>query len=124
GLRPSKSRSAIRLKAIAVERAPTMAMAIQTICHVLGMPRAASTAPRNANGSANSVCSILIISSVVRMFVESEGIEDFKFQISNSDLKSQISNLRFKIQDSRFKIQDSRFKIQDAKPKTENCSQL
>src|SRR5437763_1987975 len=66
GLRASYSRSAIRLKAIAVERAPTIATIIQTICHAVGIPRAANTEPRNANGSANSVCSILIISSVVR----------------------------------------------------------
>src|SRR5438128_11822053 len=58
----------MRLKAIAVERAPTIATEIQTICDAVGIPRAASTAPRKANGSANSVCSILIISSVVRMF--------------------------------------------------------
>src|ERR1043165_8567774 len=56
------------------------------ICHALGIPRAARTAPRKANGSANSVCSILIISSVVRMFVEREGISDqnSRFQIQNS----------------------------------------
>src|SRR2546421_1749517 len=59
----------MRLKAIAVDRAPTMATAIQTICHSEGRPRAASTAPKKANGNANSVCSILTISSVVRMFL-------------------------------------------------------
>src|SRR5439155_25347597 len=48
GLRASYSRSAMRLKAIAVERAPTIAITIQTICHGEGIPRAASTAPRNA----------------------------------------------------------------------------
>src|SRR5437868_14452581 len=53
GMRASYSRSAIRLKAIAVERAPTMEMTIQTICHSEGRPRAASTAPRKANGNAN-----------------------------------------------------------------------
>src|ERR1043165_5644050 len=55
GLRASYSRSAIRLKAIAVERAPTIATVIQTICHRVGTPRAASTAPKKAKGSANSV---------------------------------------------------------------------
>src|SRR6185369_5356043 len=100
----------MRLNAIAVERAPTIATVIQIICRGVGIPRAASTAPRKANGRANSVCSILIISSVVRMFVESDGIEDFKFQISNSiQSKLKIQDSRFKIQDSRFKIQDSRF---------------
>ena len=55
-------------KAIAQERAPTIASVIQRICGRAGIPRAANTAPRKANGSANSVCSILIISSVVRIF--------------------------------------------------------
>src|SRR6266567_7826334 len=72
GLRVSYSRSAMRLKDIAVDRAPTIAMVIQTICQGVGIPRAANTAPRKANGSANSVCSILIISSVVRMFLKIE----------------------------------------------------
>src|SRR2546423_12355908 len=70
GLRASYSRSAMRLKAIAVERAPTIAIVIHTSCHDVGIPRAASSAPRNAKGSANSVCSILIISSVMRMFLK------------------------------------------------------
>src|SRR6185369_2441961 len=65
----------MRLKAIAVERAPTIATVIQTICHPVGRPRAASTAPRKANGSANSVCSILIISSVVRTFLTTAAID-------------------------------------------------
>src|SRR5713226_9422818 len=59
----------MRLNAIAVERAPTIATAIHRICEKLGSPRAASTAPSNANGNANNVCSILIISSVVRMLL-------------------------------------------------------
>src|SRR6267154_1120418 len=58
----------MRLKAIAVDRAPTIARVIQRICIALGRPWAASTAPRKAKGSANRVCSILIISSVVPMF--------------------------------------------------------
>jgi hypothetical protein len=57
----------MRLKAIAAERAPTIATVIQSNCHTAGSPRAASTAPSSAKGSAKSVCSILIISSVVRM---------------------------------------------------------
>src|SRR5262249_45637326 len=84
GLRASYSRSAMRLKAIAVERAPTIAIVIQTICHKVGTPRAASRAPRKAKGSANRVCSILIISSVVRTFLVSVAIE----------LKTQSSKLR------------------------------
>src|SRR5712692_3696656 len=59
----------MRLNAIAVERAPTIATAIHRICEKLGRPCAASTAPSNANGNAKSVCSILIISSVVRMLL-------------------------------------------------------
>jgi hypothetical protein len=56
----------MRLKVIAAERAPTIAAVIQASCHADGSPRAASTAPKKAKGSAKSVCSILIISSVVR----------------------------------------------------------
>src|SRR5438270_8908504 len=64
----------MRLKAIAAERPPTIARVIQSACHHVGSPRgvkprAASNAPRKANGSAKSVCSILIISSVVRMLL-------------------------------------------------------
>src|SRR6185369_14054901 len=69
GFCASKLRSAIRLKAIAAERAPTMATTIQRICDGEGNPLAASTAPRNANGNAKSVCSILIISRVRRVFL-------------------------------------------------------
>src|ERR1044072_6424008 len=69
GLRASKLRSAMRLNAIAAERAPTIATTIHRICHGDGRPLAASTAPRNANGNAKSVCSILIISSVRRVFL-------------------------------------------------------
>src|SRR6266567_6050765 len=64
----------MRLKAMAVERAPTIATVIQTSCNADGTPPAANTAPRKANGNANSVCSILIISSVVRMFLVNAAI--------------------------------------------------
>src|ERR1041384_1287318 len=67
GLAASNVSSARRVKAIAVERAPTIATVIQSSCHAVGTPCAASTAPKKAKGSAKSVCSILIISSVVRM---------------------------------------------------------
>jgi hypothetical protein len=72
GLAASNSRSAMRLKAIAAERAPTIARVIQSVCQAVGSPvavkpRAARSAPRKAKGSAKSVCSIFIISSVVRM---------------------------------------------------------
>src|SRR6185437_15960659 len=69
GFRASNFRSAMRLNAIAAERAPTIATTIHRICHAEGSPLAASTAPRNANGNAKSVCSILIISSVRRVFL-------------------------------------------------------
>src|ERR1043166_6497474 len=69
GLRASKLRSAMRLNAIAAERAPTIATIIHRICHGDGSPFAASTAPRKANGNAKSVCSILIISRVKRVFL-------------------------------------------------------
>ena len=62
--------SAIRFIVIAAERAPTMATTIQAICTQEGQApanRAASSAPTNANGSANTECSILIISKTVRM---------------------------------------------------------
>jgi hypothetical protein len=69
GFRASKLRSAMRLNAIAADRAPTIATTIQRICRSDGSPRAASTAPRKANGNAKSVCSILIISRVKRVFL-------------------------------------------------------
>ncbi len=59
----------MRLKAIAAERAPTIATTIHRIWRGDGRPLAASTAPRKANGSAKRVCSILIISSVKRVFL-------------------------------------------------------
>src|SRR5262249_17999922 len=72
GLAASIRRSAILLNAIAADLAPTIASVIQIIFSTqnhtgLGpISRAASVAPRKANGSANRVCSILIISSVIR----------------------------------------------------------
>src|ERR1051325_4582071 len=69
GFFASKLRSAMRLNAIAADRAPTIATMIQRTCQGVGRPLAASTAPRNANGNANSVCSILIISNVSRVFL-------------------------------------------------------
>jgi len=69
GLRASIRRSAMRLKAIAAERAPTIATTIQKNCFNVGSPFAPSTAPRSANGNAKSVCSILIISRVVRVLL-------------------------------------------------------
>ena len=70
GLRPSISASRMRLKAIAAERAPTIARTIhsQLFCRkrspASGFSRKASSAPVSANGSANTECSNLIISSV------------------------------------------------------------
>jgi hypothetical protein len=65
----SNLRSAMRLNATAADRAPTIATTIHSTCHGAGNPRAASTAPRKANGNAKSVCSILIISRVRRVFL-------------------------------------------------------
>src|ERR1700754_2598620 len=68
GLRASIFRSAMRLKAIAVDLAPTIATIIHKNCLSVGNPLAAKTAPKNANGKAKSVCSIFIISRVRRVF--------------------------------------------------------
>ncbi len=64
----------MRFTVIAAERAATMATTIQKTCCTEGQPcggwcvaRAASSAPVSANGSANTECSNLIISSTVRM---------------------------------------------------------
>src|SRR6266699_7252216 len=81
----------MRLKAMAVERAPTIATVIQTSCHAVGTPPAANTAPRKANGNAKSVCSILIISSVVRMFLVNAAISyglRLKLETQNSKLET------------------------------------
>jgi hypothetical protein len=69
-LAASSSESAQRLKAIAAERAPTIATRIQTsfigiICRQPGSPSAASSTAVSAKGSAKIECSHLIISSVV-----------------------------------------------------------
>ncbi len=66
GLAPSMAASAHRLKAMAAERAAIMAMMIHISWRPVGNPPAASIAPQSANGSANTECSHLIISSVMR----------------------------------------------------------
>ena len=68
GLAASRSASAQRLKAMAQERAVTMATRIQTRVRQLGRPWAASSVAVSANGSAKMECSHLIISSVVFVF--------------------------------------------------------
>src|SRR3954452_7087888 len=68
GLAASYSASTKRLKAIAAERAPTIATTIQRSWRADGKPLAASMAPQSANGSAKIECSHLIISSVVLVF--------------------------------------------------------
>ena len=65
GFNLSKRASAILLKAMAALRAPTIAATIQPICHQDGKPFCASNAPINAKGRAKTVCSNLIISSVM-----------------------------------------------------------
>src|SRR5258705_3871899 len=66
GFAASIAASARRLKAMAAERAETMAMMIQANWRRVGNPPAASMAPHNAKGSAKIECSHLIISSVTR----------------------------------------------------------
>src|ERR1700691_4639603 len=68
GLAASIEASARRLKAIAAERAETMATMIQASCRHSGKPPAASMAPQSAKGSAKMECSHLIISSVIFRF--------------------------------------------------------
>ena len=55
---------------MAADRAATIATTIHRTCRNVGQPcrvaRAASSAPVSANGSANTECSNLIISSTVR----------------------------------------------------------
>src|SRR5208282_5607845 len=68
GLAPSIAASARRLKAMAAERAETMATTIHASCRHAGRPPAASMAPQSANGSAKMECSHLIISSVIFRF--------------------------------------------------------
>src|SRR5439155_22069853 len=58
--------SARRLKAIAAERAETIATIIHPSWWMDGRPLAASMAPHSAKGSAKTECSHLIISSVTR----------------------------------------------------------
>ena len=65
GFAASSLASTNRLKAIAAERALTMQIKIHNNVRHRGHPPAASTAPVSANGSANTLCSHLIISSVV-----------------------------------------------------------
>src|SRR5580698_3248056 len=68
GLAASIEASASRLKAIAADRAETIATTIQASCRQAGNPPAASMAPQSANGSAKIECSHLIISSVTLRF--------------------------------------------------------
>jgi len=69
GFAASIPASAIRLKAMAAERAETMHKTIQPSFAAVGMPPAASMAAQRANGRAKMECSHLIISSVVLMLV-------------------------------------------------------
>ena len=68
GLSASIEASASRLKAIAAERAETMATIIHAKARQAGIPPAASIAPQSANGSAKIECSHLIISRVIFRF--------------------------------------------------------
>ena len=55
GLQASYSRSTIRLNAIAVERAPTIATITHSSCRGVGSPLAARIALNNAKGSEKGV---------------------------------------------------------------------
>ncbi len=61
----------MRLRVMAADRAATMAITIHKTCRNVGqlcwLARAASNAPVSANGKANTECSNLIISRIVRM---------------------------------------------------------
>ena len=77
GFRPSISASRMRLNVIATERAETIettisASRIQNRSIVNADSRQASRAPVNANGSAKTECSNLIISSVNRVLRRKE----------------------------------------------------
>ncbi len=79
GLAASSSASAQRLKAIAAERAATIATRIQATFvhnagHPPGRPWAASNTAVSAKGSAKIECSHLIISSVVRVLAHRLGM--------------------------------------------------
>src|SRR5215470_16167181 len=76
GLAASMAASATRLKAIAAERAEIMAITIHASWRSDGKPPAANIAPHNANGSAKTECSHLIISKVTRR-LRSTGTETF-----------------------------------------------
>src|SRR5579871_733461 len=66
GLAASMEASARRLKAIAAERAATIATIIQINVRPLGQPFAANMAALKAKGSTKIECSHLIISRVIR----------------------------------------------------------
>src|SRR5215469_5283656 len=76
GFAASMRASAMRLNAMAADRAETMQSTIQPSLAAVGMPPAASMAAHRANGSAKIECSHLIISSVVLMLVR-RGTEYF-----------------------------------------------
>src|ERR1035437_6262001 len=96
GLAASSSASAQRLKAMAAERAATMATRIHpTLIHKAGRPpgnplAASSTAVR-ANGSAKIECSHLIISSVVRVLDNIPGIGGSIHQCNGAVLEFDFS---------------------------------
>jgi hypothetical protein len=53
---------------MAALRAPVIAATIQPVCHSVGNPSRASNAPIKAKGRAKTVCSNLIMSSVIFNF--------------------------------------------------------
>src|SRR5581483_5118873 len=92
GFAASIRASAMRLKAMAADRAEIMQSTIQPSLAAVGMPPAASMAAHKANGSAKIECSHLIISSVVLMLVR-RGTEYFSSCSSEIPKRSEGSLL-------------------------------
>ncbi len=97
GFFPSITRSIIRLKPKAALRAPTIASRIQPICGQEGrLPVTITdpnTAPMNANGSANNVCSILIISKKIAIFLNMLTLLDSNVQCRNASGERMSLNI-------------------------------
>src|SRR5580700_5422688 len=79
GLVASRSASAQRLKAMAADRAATIATTIHITVRQPGRPPAASSIAVSAKGSAKIECSHLIISSVVRILLRRAAMGDILY---------------------------------------------
>ena len=90
GLSSSNLRSTIRLNPMAQVRAPTIANTIQQNVAPSGTPRVDRKAPMKANGRAKTVCSNLIISSNMVIFLN---IDLLSFRQTSKD-PSSVSGLQ------------------------------